>query len=55
MEKAFLGFCRAGMQGYFNNITPKQIVLDKSRDWGVNYRLLEMITSEPKIVCMVRD
>ena len=55
MEKAFLGFCRAGMQGYFNNITPKQIILDKSRDWGVNYRLLEMITTEPKIVCMVRD
>ena len=55
MEKAFLGFCRAGIQGYFNNLTPKKIVLDKSRDWGVNYRLLEMITPEPKIVCMVRD
>jgi sulfotransferase len=55
MEKAFLGFVRAGMQGYFNNLTSKNIILDKSRDWGINYRLLEMIWPEPKIVCMVRD
>jgi sulfotransferase len=55
MEKAFLGFVRAGMQGYFNNLTHKSIILDKSRDWGVNYGLLEMIWQEPKIVCMVRD
>lgn len=55
MEKAFLGFARAGMQGYFNNLTPKNIVLDKSRDWGIHYGLLEMIWPEPKIVCMVRD
>jgi sulfotransferase len=55
MEKAFLGFCRAGMQGYFNNLTDKPYVLEKSRDWGVNYGLLNMINPEPKIVCMVRD
>ena len=55
MEKAFLGFCRAGIQGYFNNITEKKIILDKSRDWGVNYGLLNLINAEPKIVCMVRD
>jgi sulfotransferase len=55
MENAFLGFCRAGIQGYFNNLTSKQLILDKSRDWGINYNLLEMITPEPKIICMVRD
>ncbi len=55
MERAFLGFCRAGIQGYFNNITEKKIILDKSRDWGVNYGLLNLINAEPKIVCMVRD
>ena len=55
MENAFLGFCRAGIQGYFNNITLKNFVVDKSRDWGINYGLLNMINEEPKIVCMVRD
>lgn len=55
MEQAFLGFCRAGIQGYFNNLTSKLYVLEKSRDWGVNYNLLNMISSNPKIICMVRD
>jgi sulfotransferase len=55
MEKAFLGFCRAGMQGFFNNITPKQFIVDKSRDWAINYNLLNMLNENPKIVCMVRD
>lgn len=55
MEKAFVGFCRAGIQGYFQNITDKPYVLEKSREWGVNYGLLSMIYQEPKIVCMVRD
>ena len=55
MEKAFLGFVRAGMQGYMNNLTPKEIIVDKSRHWGVHYNLLQMITPNPKIVCMVRD
>ena len=30
MERAFLGFCRAGMQGFFNNITSKEFIVDKS-------------------------
>jgi sulfotransferase len=55
MEKAFIGYCRAGIQGYFSDITDKQFVLEKSREWGVNYGLLNMIQHEPKVVCMVRD
>ena len=55
MQSAFLGFCRAGMQGYFNLLTNKPMVLDKSRDWGINYGLLEMFSDSPKVICMVRD
>jgi len=55
MERAFLGFCRAGMQGFFNNITPKEFIVDKSRDWGIHYNLLNMLYPNPKIICMVRD
>ena len=55
MEKAFLGFCRAGMQGFFNNLTPKEFIVDKSRDWGIHYNLLNLLYPEPKIICMVRD
>ena len=56
MDNAFLFFCKAGIDGYFNALTNKQNILDKSRGWGVNYNFIQMMTNkEPKIVCMVRD
>jgi sulfotransferase len=55
MDKAFLSFCRDGMQGYYNVITDKPYILDKSRGWGINYGLLNLFSEKPKIVCMVRD
>jgi len=56
MKKAFLGFCRAGMQGYFRALTDKPYVVDKSRGWGIHFDLLSLIfEEEPKIICLVRD
>jgi len=56
MKKAFLAFSRAGMEAYFQALSDKPYVVDKSRGWGVHYDLLEMIFhEEPKIICMVRD
>jgi sulfotransferase len=55
MERAFLAFGREGIKAYFNAITDKPYVLDKSRGWGIHYDLLNKFFPEPKIVCMVRD
>jgi sulfotransferase len=56
MKKAFLAFSRAGMTAYFDALTDKPYVVDKSRGWGVHYDLLQMIfDEEPKIICIVRD
>lgn len=55
MDKAFLGFCRASMDGYFNQLTNKKYVLDKNRGWGITYTLANKFYPNPKIVCMVRD
>ena len=55
METAFFGYMSAGIQGYFQGITEKNNVLDKSRDWAIHYRLLEKIQEKPKVICMVRD
>lgn len=56
MKKAFANFCLEGMKGYFEAITKKSYVIDKSRGWGYYFTWLEEILGEkPKIICMVRD
>lgn len=55
MRKGFQAFCHEGMKGYYNAITDKKYVVDKSRGWGIHYDFLNFINPEPKIICMVRD
>jgi sulfotransferase len=55
MKKGFEGFCREGLLGFFNGVTDRPYVLDKSRGWGVHYGFLNSFYPEPKIVCLVRD
>jgi sulfotransferase len=55
MKKAFMGYCRAGLEGYFRHITDKKYVVDKCRGWGINYNFLDMFYEDPKIICMLRD
>lgn len=55
MKEGFLSFCKNGMEGFFNTITDKPYVMDKSRGWGIHYGFLESFYPNPKIICMVRD
>ena len=55
LEEPFVEFCRKGIYGFFKAITEAPYVLDKSRDWGIRYNLLNRLFPNPKIVCMVRD
>lgn len=56
MRKGFLSFCKSGMHAFYNSITEKKYVIDKSRGWGIHYDLLQTILGEePKIICMIRD
>jgi sulfotransferase len=55
MKNAFRGFCRGGLEGFYNVLTKKPYVMDKSRGWGIHYDLLDFFYPNPKIVCMVRD
>ena len=55
MKKGFLEFCQKGMIGYYEGITNKKYVVDKSRGWGIHYDFLNTIFPEPKVVCMVRN
>lgn len=55
MRTAFLAFCKQGMDGFYNAITDKKYVLDKSRGWGIHYDFLNTVQPDPKIICVVRD
>ena len=55
MRRGFLTFCNYGINGFFNAVTDKPYVLDKSRGWGVHYGFLNSFYPNPKVICMVRD
>ena len=55
MRAGFLGFCREGMNGFYNSITDKKYIIDKSRGWGIHYDFLNKIHPNPKVICVVRD
>lgn len=55
MQKGYHAFCREGMNAFYNAITDKKYVVDKSRGWGIHYDFMNMLHPQPKIVCMVRD
>ena len=43
------------MDGFYEAITDKKYVVDKSRGWGIHYDFLNLIYPNPKIICLVRD
>lgn len=55
MQKGFSAFCREGMIGFFNGVTDRPYVMDKSRGWGVHYGFLNSFYPDPKVICLVRD
>jgi len=56
MKSGFKGFCKYGLQGFFEGITDRPYVMEKSRGWLGHYDFLEFFNEEkPKIICMVRD
>lgn len=55
MKKGFLEFCNKGIKGFYEGITDKKYVVDKSRGWGIHYDFLNSFSPNPKIICMVRN
>ncbi len=55
MKAGFLSFCKDGLEGFYNGITDKKYILDKSRGWGIHYGFLSSFYPNPKIIVMIRD
>jgi sulfotransferase len=55
MELGMQGYLRSGLYGFYGNITDRPYAIDKSRAWIGNWRFLNFVEPNPKIICMVRD
>jgi sulfotransferase len=55
MEAGYKNFLSKGFPAFYDAITDKPYVVDKSRGWGVHYDFLNFFYPNPKIIVMVRD
>ena len=56
MRPALFNSLKCMYQGYYEKITDRLVVCDKSRQWMWHYDVLEKSLGEkPKMICMVRD
>jgi sulfotransferase len=54
-ETGFKSFLKNSIYGYYEAITDKPYVIDKSRGWGMEYEFINAFDPNPKIICMIRD
>lgn len=55
MRKAFMGYCRGALLGYYEGLTDRPVCIDKNRSWLHAYHWLSMFYPKPKIIVCVRD
>jgi sulfotransferase len=55
MRDGFLGFCEGGLAGFYEKITDKAIVVDKSRAWFHYYEWIKTFHPDPKFLVCIRD
>lgn len=54
MRTAFINFCKSGTVGYYEAITDRPVVIDKSRGWLQYGEMLWNAFPAARIVCMTR-
>ena len=55
MEAGYKNFLNKGFPAFYDAITDKPYVVDKSRGWGIHYDFLNYFYPNPKVIVMVRD
>ena len=55
VEAGQKGFYKESIFGYYNNITKRKYVIDKSRGWSACYEFVDYFYPNPKMIVMVRD
>jgi sulfotransferase len=54
-KKGFKGYLKGALHGFYDSITDRPYVVDKSRGWNSEIEFIKTYDSNPKIICMVRD
>ena len=55
MKKGFKNFCKTGLYGFYDGITDRPYVMEKSRGWMGSYNFINFFDTDVKMICMVRD
>lgn len=55
METGFKSLLKNALYGFYEPLTDRPYVIDKSRGWGSEYEFINAFDSKPKIICMIRD
>ena len=55
MKNGFKSFCRSGLYGFYEGITDRPYVMEKSRGWLGSYNFIDLLDRVIKMICMVRD
>lgn len=55
MENGYKSFLKNGIYGFYNAVTDKKYIVEKSRGWGIEYKFIDFYEPNPKVICMVRD
>ena len=55
MDNGIRGYFKGAIHGFYDNITEKPYVMEKSRGWGMEYNFIKEYDPNPKIICMLRD
>lgn len=55
MKKGFKNFCKTGLYGFYDGITDRPYVMEKSRGWLGSYNFVNFFDPGIKMICMVRD
>jgi len=55
MKSGFKGFLNGGIQGFFDGITDRPYIMEKSRGWLGHYDFIKLFNGDVKMICMVRD
>lgn len=54
-DKAWHGFCKGAMEGFYSGLTDRKYIVDKSRGWQYYHAWLEQFYPNPKLIFCVRD